>query len=74
MHICVGNPTFIGSDNGLTPGRRQTIIWTNAAILLIETLGTNFSEILTFSFMKIRLKMSSAKWQSFCLGLDVLNW
>ena len=25
--------------------RRQTIIWTNAGILLIRTLGTNFSEI-----------------------------
>ena len=29
-HICVGNPTIIGSDNGLSPGRRQAIIWTNA--------------------------------------------
>ena len=42
MHICVGNPAFIGSDNG----RRQAIIWTNAGILLIEPLGTNFSDIL----------------------------
>ena len=44
----------IGSDNGLAPGRRQTIIRTNAGLLSIETLGTNFSEILveiqTFSF------------------------
>ena len=24
--------TIIGSDNGLAPGRRQTIIWTNAVI------------------------------------------
>ena len=37
---------IIGSDNGLSPGRRQAIIWTNAGILLIETLGTNSSEIL----------------------------
>ena len=36
----------IGSDNGLSPGRRQAIIWTNVGILLIEPLGTNFSEIL----------------------------
>ena len=53
-HICVGKLTIIGSDNGLSPGRRQAIIWTNAGILLIGTLGTNFSEILigikTFSF------------------------
>ena len=42
-HICVGKSTIIGSDNGSSPGRRQAIIWTNAVILLIETLGTNFS-------------------------------
>ena len=31
-HICVGNLTITGSDNGLSPGRRQAIIWTNARI------------------------------------------
>ena len=31
---------LIGSDNGLSPGRRQAIIWTNAAMLLIRPLGT----------------------------------
>ena len=46
-HICVGKLTIIGSDNGLSPGRRQAIIWTNAGILLISPLGTNFDEILT---------------------------
>ena len=40
-HICVGKLSIIGSDNGLSPDRRQTIIWTNAGILLIGTLGTN---------------------------------
>ena len=68
-HICVGKLTFIGSDNGLSPGRRQAIIWTNAGILLIRPLGTNFSEILigiqTFSFKKMHLKISSAKWRPF---------
>ena len=77
MHICVGKWTIIGSDNGLSPGRRQAIIWTNAGILLIWPLETNFSEILiriqTFSFKKIYLKMSSAKCRPFCLGLNVLN-
>ena len=38
-HICVGNLTIIDSDNGLSPERRRVIIWTNAAILLIWTLG-----------------------------------
>ena len=35
----------IGSDIGLSPDRRQAIIWTNAKILWIGTLGTNFNEI-----------------------------
>ena len=75
-HICVTKLTIIGSDNGLSPGRRQAIIWNNAWILSIERLGTNCSEILIailiFSFKKMRLKVSSAKWRPFCLGLNVL--
>ena len=77
MHICVVNLIIIGSDNGLSPERRQAIIWTNAGIVSIEPLGTNFSEILIgikiFSFKKMRLKMSSGKWRPFRLGLNVLN-
>ena len=76
-HICVSKLTTIGSDNGLSPGRRQAIIWTNAGILLIWPLGTNFSEILigiqTFSIKKMHLKMSSAKRRPFGLGLNVLR-
>ena len=76
-HICVGKLTLIGSDNGLSPGRRQAIIRTNAGILLIGLLGTNFSEILieihTFSFKKMRFKLSSGKWRPFCPGLNVLR-
>ena len=33
------NSTTIGSDSGLSPGRRQSIIWTNAGILLIGPPG-----------------------------------
>ena len=44
-HICVNKLTIIGSDNGLSPGQCQAIIWTNAGIVLIWTSGTNFSEI-----------------------------
>ena len=76
-HVCVGKLIIIDSDNGLSPGRRQAIIWTNARILLISTIGTNFSEILSeiniFSFKKMHLKMSSAKERPFCLSLNVLN-
>ena len=46
MHICINKLTIIGSDNGLSPARRQAIIWTSAGILLIGPLETNFSEIL----------------------------
>ena len=56
--------------------RRQAIIWTNAGMLLIGPLGTNFSEIIIgiqrFSFKKMHLNMSSARWRPFCLGLNVL--
>ena len=74
-HISVSKLTIIGSDNGLSSGRRQAIIWTNAGILFIRPLGTNFSGILsgiqTVSFKKLHLKTSSAKWHLFCPGLNV---
>ena len=77
-HICVIKLTIIGSDNGLSPGRHQAIIWTNAGVLLIGPLGTKFSEILIgiqpFSFRKMHLKMTSAKWRPICLGLNVSMW
>ena len=67
-----GNYTIIDSDNGLSPERRQAIIWTNVSLLLIKPLGTNFSGIWiiiqTVLFKKMHFKMSSAKWQPFCLG------
>ena len=73
VHICISKITIIGSDNGLSLGRRQAIIWTNVRILWIGSLGTNFSEILIeifkFSLKKMHLKMSSGKWQPSCLNL-----
>ena len=78
-HICVSKLTIIGSNIGLSPERRQAIIWNNAGTLLIGPLRTNFSEISieiqTFSLKKIRLKMSSVKCRPFCIGLNVLiHW
>ena len=64
-HICVGELTIIGSDNGVSPGRRQAIIWINAGILLIGPLGTNVNEM--------HLKISSTKWRPLCLGPNVLT-
>ena len=42
MHISVSKLIIIASDNVLSPGRRQAIIWTNTGILIIGPLGTNF--------------------------------
>ena len=75
--IYISNLAIVDSVNGLWPNQCQAIFWTNAGMLSIWPLGTNFSEILieilTFSFKKIHLKVSSAKWRPFCLGLSVLK-
>ena len=72
-HICV-NRVSIGSDNGLSPIRRQAILWTNTRILLVEPFWTKFSEILIeihiFPFKKMHLKISSATWRPFCPSGD----
>ena len=68
-HICVSKLNIIGSVNGLLPGRRQAIIWTNAGIMLIEPLRTKFSEsfieIHTLPFNKMHLKISYTKCRPF---------
>ena len=50
----------------------------NNIILLMGPSGTNFREISieihTFSLQKLHWKMSSGKWQPFCLGLSVLSY
>ena len=77
-HICVGKLIIIGSDNGLSPDRRQAIIWTNAGLLSIGPLRTYFSEnlikIQQFSLKKMQVKVSSAKCRPSCLGLNVLTY
>ena len=71
------NDAIITSDNGLSPARRQPIIWTNDDTLSIRPFGTHFNEILfeiqEFSFTKIHLNISSARCRPFCLGLNVLG-
>ena len=70
MPIYVNKLTVIGSDNVLSPGQWQAIIWTIAGILLTGPLGINFNGILIkmqhFSFLKMHWKMSSGKWRSGC--------
>ena len=75
-HTCVNKLTIIGSDNGLSPGRRQAIIWTNDGLLFICPRVTNFNEILIeihiFS-LKTPFEIRYGKWWPFCLGLNVLR-
>ena len=72
------NCVTIGSVNGLSPIRRQALTWTNARLLSIRPLETNFSDTLikiqNFSFKKMHLKLSSAKMAAaFCPGGDELK-
>ena len=71
------NWVSIGSGNGLLPIRCQAITWTSADLLSIEPLWTNFSEIWikiqNFSFIKMELKMSFAKWRPCCPTGDELT-
>ena len=71
-HICSSKLTIIGSDNGLSPVRRQPIIRTSDDSLLTRPWGIYFNEILfeiqRFSFKKIDMKMSRAKMSA------ILSW
>ena len=72
IYASVYYPSLV--DNGLSPGQRQAVIWTNTIISLI---GPVENEILIkfhkFSFTKVNFKTSSRKWRPFCLGINVLN-
>ena len=65
LHVCINELVIIGPGNGLSPVWRQAITWTNAHLLSIGPLGTNFNEIRitmqNFSFNKMHLKIVSAK-------------
>ena len=66
----------IASDNGLSPVRRQAIIWTNAGILSIRPRVTYFSGILIeipqFHSTKCTWKCRLRKWRPSCLSLNML--
>ena len=75
--LCEGNSTGTGEFPAQRSSRARNVsVWWRHHILLIRTLGTNFSEVLTEIhtplFKKMDLKMSSVKWRQFCLGLNVL--
>ena len=48
-HICVTKLTIVGSDNGLSPGQGQAIIYSNAVILLVGLVRAYSSEILVLN-------------------------
>ena len=65
QHQCLiyasGNRVSIRSDNGLSPIRRQAIIWINAMLLSIGPSGTNFREILIMTSSKYKTFFHSRK-------------
>ena len=75
MHICVRNLTIISSDNGLSPGRRQSIAW--AGIMLIVPTRIKFQWDFNRNpyilIRKIHLKMSSVYGRPYCSDLSVLS-
>ena len=71
------NWVSIGSDDCLAPIRHQAIFSTNAGLLSVGPLGTNFSKILIkiqdFSFTEMHLNIASVKWWPFCPAGDELK-
>ena len=70
------NYAIIGSDNGLPPPTRQAVTEPMLDYCLLEPekqTSEFLSEIHTFSFKKMHLQMSPAKWRQFCVGLNVLK-
>ena len=69
-YICVSKTIIIVSDNGLSPARRQAIIWTNDGILLIGHLGTHTS-------VKLYSKCKYLYWRKYawtCRLRNVVNF
>ena len=76
-HICIGKLTTIGSDNGLSPGRRQAIIWTNHCWDIVNwALGNklqwNFNRYSNIFIQENAFENVVCEMASICLGLNVL--
>ena len=75
-HICVGKLTIIGSDNGLSPGRYSHYLnqcWNIVNWTLRNKFQWNFNRNSNIFIYENRMKISSAKWRSFCPCLNVLT-
>ena len=70
-HICVSKLTINVSKNGLSPDRRQIIIWANAGILLMRPPGTDSDRILIeihrFSLKKMHLEVAAILYLPQCV-------
>ena len=64
--------TTIGSNNSISSGWRQDIVWTSARIWLIRTSVTNFSEILSETH-KFSVFENVMKLAAIYLFLNMLN-
>ena len=76
-HICVGNLTTIGSDNGLPPGRRQAIIWTKCWNIVNWTPRNiyqwNFNRNSYNFIQENAFENVVCEMASICLGLNLLT-
>ena len=66
------NSAIIGSDNGLLPARRQSIIWTNIGLVSVEPLRKNSQiliQIQLFSYKKMHLNLVCKMAAKFVLAL-----
>ena len=72
LEVLRNHQVSIGSDNGLSPIRRQAIVLSKAELLSIRHLVTNCTEILiktqNFSLAQMHLKRPSAIWRPFFQG------
>ena len=75
-HICVGELDQHWFRQWLVACQAPSHYLNQSCWFSIGRLGTNFSEIqieINFSFMKMHLKVSSAKWRPYCPGGDELT-
>ena len=68
-HICVIKDGISGC--GPSPYLNQ--YWLIVSCILVKMYKRNLNQNTTIFIQENKLKMSSAKWQTFCLGLNVLN-
>ena len=83
-HICVSKLTIIGSDIGLSPGRHQAIIWTNAGIFFQHWTPRNkfqwhfnrnpYLFIQENSFESVVWKMAAMLYRPQCVNTIASQW